>query len=363
MAARNKRRLSKDDGDDKQPEKQKPIIKRDLLHESPSSNSAYVTIEWCGVNRPAEMLVGSLIASSVFTELRGRNRRIFRCQRRATEKTACFVQGVIDKLHKAASVIHTRILYDDGLRTVNSLAKLYSAKVDETGAEIQHLNMQSYSSNRLKILSLVMPTSFRWLESLCISHAVVSSTKFLAQLPRVQRLVMGDCWLHTFPCEIAEMKELKILDLSENRLKELPSDVCWLPSLLDIRIVFNHEHLMQHLPLSIGREELSVRFYPPMDHRFGWPSDTERQLASRPYNRPENSLRIRWRLAFVLLNGLVESDKGVRNPWTVFLRRGLYDPRLFLLVWAFIENLWTSQLIQGKLTARDALLIGDVKFD
>ena len=53
---------------------------------------------------------------------------------------------------------------------------------------------------------------------------------------------------------------------------------------------------------------------------------------------PPAVLHCQHRLGILLLNGLVEADHRIQTPWTRFLRQGLYDPRLFLHIWAFVPK-------------------------
>ncbi|MEH0157206.1 leucine-rich repeat domain-containing protein [Limibacter armeniacum] len=65
-----------------------------------------------------------------------------------------------------------------------------------------------------------------------------------------QRLILNDRELETLSPRIAQLKQLKFLDLEKNKLSELPNEICELTKLEEIYLPFNQ---LESLPNDFGR--------------------------------------------------------------------------------------------------------------
>lgn len=135
--------------------------------------------------------------------------------------------------------------------------------------------------------------------------------EFLTDLRAIERLTLDNCGLTCVPREIEHLNTLERLVLAYNKLKSIPAFIGYMPNLR--YLILEDEPRCGDIPLSIG----GLHFV-AMPDQMAWPL-----------------MQTEYVLGFVLLNGLVEADQGTSTPWTRFLRKGLYDPRLFLFVWAF----------------------------
>jgi len=77
-------------------------------------------------------------------------------------------------------------------------------------------------------------------------------------------------------------------------------------------------------------------------------------VSLREYLVAANSLEV------VILHGLLEL-KSPSNAWSVFLTRGLYDPRLFLFIWPFANEYHNSE--ESRKRKADSDLESDSEYD
>lgn len=187
--------------------------------------------------------------------------------------------------------------------------------------EIDSLAVQVYFSGRRYPLPepLRLPSKYHLLKTLQLdSVALGDRTEFLADLPDLERLCIDNCELTRVPPQLEHMKKLERVEFALNSITHIPLFMGYMPK-LDSVMLEEEEHLVHaELPLSFrGIPYLFV-------DRFKLPSPI---------------LRRQHRLGSLLLNGLVEADRGIQTPWTAFLRRGMYDPRLFLHIWAFCTTI------------------------
>jgi hypothetical protein len=192
----------------------------------------------------------------------------------------------------------------------------------EYHVEITSLSIQLYHFNRRYPLPdppLALPSTYHSLVNLSLDSVDLGDrTEFLSDLPDLAWLTVDNCGLTRVPPQLEALKHLKSIEFANNSITHIPLFMGYLPELrfLDIS---EEAHLLPHeLPLSV-RGIYSLRL-------------------SLEDNLPQRILWCQYRLGMLLLNGLVEAEKGVDSPWTRFLFRGLYDPRLFLHVWAFVPK-------------------------
>ncbi len=118
-----------------------------------------------------------------------------------------------------------------------------------------------------------------------------------------------------------------IYDLTETqRYEEMPLEVFGEPT------KFNMSNYAERFNLSIrrfmgqvDRDIFYINLHPDSDGEF----DIERLEFINCKNWDY------WVFADVIAAGLTEDS--AQNPWPQFLKKGLYDPRLLVLIWAFVE--------------------------
>lgn len=192
----------------------------------------------------------------------------------------------------------------------------------EYHVEITSLSIQLYPFNRRYPLPdppLALPSSYHSLVNLALDSVDLGDrTEFLAQLPDLAWLTMDNCGLTRVPPQLEHLKELKSIEFALNSITHIPLFMGYMPNLCFMEIG-EEAHLLPHeLPLSVrGIHSLRLKFEDNLSHHV---------------------LHCQHRLGILLLNGLVEADDWVQTPWTRFLRQGLYDPRLFLHIWAFVPK-------------------------
>ncbi len=201
---------------------------------------------------------------------------------------------------------------------MNRLELEWLAKVQ---VKIETLWIRPYWQDRRYPLPepLRLPSIYHSLKRLELeSFDLGDRTEFLADLPDLEGLGINNCGLTRMPPQIGRMKKLKRIEFARCNIQSIPVFLGYMPRLISL-MVYEEPRLSFHeIPLSVrGIWYVSVH------------SDDE---------LPPAVLHCQHRLGILLLDGLVEADKGVQTPWTRFLRQGLYDPRLFLYIWAFVPK-------------------------
>lgn len=159
---------------------------------------------------------------------------------------------------------------------------------------------------------LTLPAVYRGLIELKLDSVDMQDRfEFLTDLSAIERLTLDNCGLTRVPREIERLSTLECLTLACNHLQSIPEFIGYMPKLRYLNL--DDEPQCGDIPLSVGGLQ-----HVTMPERMAWPL-----------------MKAEYVLGFVLLNGLVEADQGRSTSWTRFLRKGLYDPRLFLHVWAF----------------------------
>lgn len=180
--------------------------------------------------------------------------------------------------------------------------------------EIDSLAVRVYFFGRRYPLPepLRLPSKYHSLKTLDLdSVALGDRTEFLADLPNLERLCFDNCELTRVPPQLEHMNKLERVEFALNSITHIPLFMGYMPKLDSVMLEEEAHLLHAELPLSFrGIPYLFVKLPSVILHR-------------------------QYRLGSLLLNGLAEADRGVQTPWTAFLRRGMYDPRLFLHIWAF----------------------------
>lgn len=191
----------------------------------------------------------------------------------------------------------------------------------EYHVEIANLSIQLYYSNRRYPLHepLVLPSTYHSLVNLSLDSVDLGDrTEFLSRLFDLVWLTVNNCGLTQVPPQLEHLKQLKGIEFALNAITHIPLFMGYLPSLRFLKIGEEPSLLSHELPVSVrGIYSLRTRLEDNLPQRILW---------------------CQYRLGILLLSGLVEAEKGVDSPWTRFLFRGLYDPRLFLHVWAFVPK-------------------------
>lgn len=179
---------------------------------------------------------------------------------------------------------------------------------------VNTLNIRLYFNNQRFPLPtpLALPAVYHSLIDLKLDSVDFQGRfEFLIDLSTLKRLTLNNCGLTCVPSEIERLSTLEFLTLAYNNLKSIPVFIGYMPNLRYLNL--EDEPQCSEIPLSVG----GLR-HVTMPDRMVWPL-----------------MKAEYVLGSALLNGLVEADQGRSTPWTCFLRKGLYDPRLFLFVWAF----------------------------
>lgn len=151
---------------------------------------------------------------------------------------------------------------------------------------------------------LCFPVSFQHLTDLQICCIRLVDVSFLANLPNLLRLALSGCSLKIVPLEIGCLRRLTELYLTYNFIETIPQEIFGLPAL---RYLYVGHNCLDESSLSI--KALTYRRIFPGPDRWTKRASLGESIAS----------------------GLVEAT-AKQTPWTAFLRRGLYDPRLFLFI-------------------------------
>jgi len=127
----------------------------------------------------------------------------------------------------------------------------------------------------------------------------------------IQELSFLDCVTMTsLPLEVCTLQNLQGLFFIGHRLESLPREMVQLKSLKRLLLYGSR---LETVPVWVGRlPKLESVSFAWSDEQIGW-------------------LRPAGRLEHLLNCGLSEEQA---TPWTRFLTRGLYDPRLFLVIGA-----------------------------
>lgn len=157
---------------------------------------------------------------------------------------------------------------------------------------------------------LCLPVSFQSLTDLRIVCIRLVDVSFLANLPNLLRLVLSGCSLKSVPSEIGCLRRLTELDLTYNFIATVPQEIFWLPALRYLHLGHN----------CLDEPSLSIK-----------------ALTYRRISPGREKWTKRASLGESIASGLVEATVK-QTPWTTFLCRGLYDPRLFLFIWAFAHE-------------------------
>jgi len=142
---------------------------------------------------------------------------------------------------------------------------------------------------------------------------------FLRYTPALTSLSLLSCRLSSVPREIAELKQLEMLDISYNPIRRVPKFVVELPALL---YIYLPSQVRAPYPIRLGRSMVNFER-----------SSSQHPLFGSCYF--EN----RYALFSIITSGLASADNKVETTWTRFLTRGWYDPRLFLFIWSFLSSL------------------------
>lgn len=179
----------------------------------------------------------------------------------------------------------------------------------------RHLSVCSFACSVYLDLSRLHPC-YNTLVYLNLQGVRMDTTKFLLNMPRLEILMLKYCGLRCVPEEIEQLQHLTHVDLVGNCISFLPDCLLWKPRLVRLRLP---DGLKSPLPLRLGAIEDVLRGSESNIWRFG--------------TAELESMKWKWRLLEMIASGLVEADACKTTPWTQFLCKGLYDPRLFLFVW------------------------------
>lgn len=184
-----------------------------------------------------------------------------------------------------------------------------------------------------------------------------------AKLAQLKFLSMFGHQFEEFPLVVCELLNLEKLDMSYNQLSHLPPSILRLVNLnlLDLRcnrfqsIPMFVGLLPQLKMLIVGGKCASSTLSKCLDSlSLGNPlegilqtslvdaQDNGRDPSSSP--KLLEYLRAASSLEYVILCGLAQ---GANNTWSRFLTRHLYDPRLFLPIWAFVEPQKSDRDLEG----------------
>lgn len=201
---------------------------------------------------------------------------------------------------------------------MNRLELEWLAKVQ---VEIETLWIRPYWQDRRYPLPepLRLPSIYHSLKRLDLESVDLGDrTEFLTDLTDLEGLGIDNCGLTRVPPQIEHMKKLESLALALCNIQSIPLFLGYMPRLISL-MVYEEPRLSFHeIPLSVR----GIWYVTTYDSN----------------ELPSEILYCQHRLGILLLNGLVEADKGVNSPWTRFLRQGMYDPRLFLHIWAFVPK-------------------------
>jgi hypothetical protein len=173
----------------------------------------------------------------------------------------------------------------------------------------------------------------------------------MQKLTQLRELDVSNNRLTCIPPWIGLLRELLELNVNNNRLTRIPPEVCNCVNLRRLSVVGNQLYTLPYrlgdlkslrrllvfnlpsplkLPLTLGRITGCV------DDRYSSDSLIIDNCAIRDpgWLNAKNCLRMNGSLELAILCGLAEWKDAV-SPWSKFLCRGLYDPRLFLHIAAF----------------------------
>ena len=227
---------------------------------------------------------------------------------------------------------------------------------------------------RLKALAVedcqlsILPSSFASLRNLLElrldSNQFGQLPEVLCELQNLQLLQLISNELSSLPLSFANLRELMFLDVSRNRFKEFPAVVC---ELLNLKYLWMGGNQMSELPLAITQLvklrslDLHTNLFTSFPLFLGdlpqlfelgaygsfnlshfhlltiWDTDNPRQghqqglcIHALPYYLQER--RAIPRLSVIIASGFF-CDQTI--PWPQFLFQGVYDPRLFIIIFDF----------------------------
>ncbi len=229
--------------------------------------------------------------------------------------------------------------------TINKLVGLKKLTVEDYSSEtfpenvclLEHL--QELHMFRCDLGTL--PSSFAFLRNLLeldLEHN--SFNKFpevICQLRNLRKLKLGANQLSSLPRSFANLRDLRFLDMSGNHFKEFPIVLC---ELLNLETLWMEMNQLSELPLAITKLVNLVYIHLAHNCLIRLPVFLGDLPNLKSVNRFESD-RLRYlqqrkeivRLTVIITGGFCAPNDT--NPWTKFLVRGLYDPRLFLIIFDF----------------------------
>jgi hypothetical protein len=177
---------------------------------------------------------------------------------------------------------------------------------------------------------------------------------WIGELKLLDTLILRENRLYELPAEICECESLTCLNVRDNRLRSLPYRMGDLKKLRLLDLGYNVQ--LGRLPITLGRVVSKHEYDPVVILTETRITETKTCWRDGPIYVEgisidadiERHLRMNGSLESAILCGLADW-KTVDSPWSRFLCRGLYDPRLFLHVaaWAgmseFLDCFDTSE--------------------
>ncbi len=190
-------------------------------------------------------------------------------------------------------------------------------QVPDVVCELKNLRTLRLDNNQLNSL----PRSFanlRWLKDLGLSR---------------------NCFKE-FPRVVCELLKLEMLSIGGNQLSELPMTIT---KLVDLQYLNLARNSFTHFPLFLGEFSRISYFFSHgwfnhsacfhFAHTIYAGNPTSNGLHDYDLFRFLQGHKESVRLSAIITGGFCAANDT--NPWTKFLVRGLYDPRLFLIIFDF----------------------------
>lgn len=211
------------------------------------------------------------------------------------------------------------------LASLRDLLKLHLdnnlfGQLPDVVCELKNLRTLRLDNNQLKSL----PRSFanlRWLRDLGLSR---------------------NCFKE-FPRVVCELRKLEMLSIGGNQLSELPMTIT---KLVDLQYLNLARNSFTHFPLFLGEFSRISYFFSHgwfnhsacfhFAHTIYAGNPTSNGLHDYDLFRFLQGHKESVRLSAIITGGFCAANDT--NPWTKFLVRGLYDPRLFLFIFDFAFN-------------------------
>jgi hypothetical protein len=178
-------------------------------------------------------------------------------------------------------------------------------------------------------LQLLLPPVFDRTREIVFRDQAAIDFSFTEKTKGLQFLICERCEASLFPSQILSLENLRGLRLPRG-IQSIPPQLFDLPRL---SMVIANEIPLAEVPVQagklfafVGNVNSALRELPRADAT----APSFRLWTDSEFYTP------RWALFVAILTGLGGDPKA--SAWSAFLKKGLYDPRLFLFIWPFVSK-------------------------